>query len=142
MQDVHRTYGEDQIPEQHGREEALRRVLVAFVYRNPTIGYFQGLNFIAATLLNNFSSEEAAFWELCNLIEARLPVDFFARHCGGDSYPQVLCKNITEFIAELQDKMAKLNIALLGTVHMWFISLFTTKIQCKVARRPSCRSRI
>ena len=39
--------------------EPLRHVLQAIVIRNPTIGYCQGMNFIAARLLNCMKEEEA-----------------------------------------------------------------------------------
>ena len=41
----------------------LRNVLTAFVVRNPTVGYCQGVNFIAARLLCCMDEEEA-FWVL------------------------------------------------------------------------------
>jgi hypothetical protein len=44
-------------------EQQLRRVLSAYVKRNPTVGYCQGLNFIAAVLLTKLREEEA-FWVL------------------------------------------------------------------------------
>ena len=43
--------------------EPLRHVLYAIVIRNPTIGYCQGMNFIAARLLNCMREEEA-FWTM------------------------------------------------------------------------------
>ena len=43
----------------------LRNVLMCFVKRNAKIGYFQGMNFIAAHLLSQMRNEEYAFWTLC-----------------------------------------------------------------------------
>ena len=44
----------------------LRNVLYCFVLRNPTVGYCQGMNFIAGRLLQCFDEdEENAFWAMC-----------------------------------------------------------------------------
>jgi hypothetical protein len=43
--------------------EPLRNVLYSIVIRNPTIGYCQGMNFIAARLLYCMKEEEA-FWTM------------------------------------------------------------------------------
>ncbi|KAI8050591.1 rab-GTPase-TBC domain-containing protein, partial [Syncephalis plumigaleata] len=52
----------------------LRRVLTAYSWHNPTIGYCQGMNVMAATLLLVFpTSEENAFWTLVYLMEHIIP---------------------------------------------------------------------
>ena len=59
----------------------LRNVLYAFVNRNPTVGYCQGVNFIAARLLACMTEEEA-FWTLCQIIECYLPLDYYSNMVG------------------------------------------------------------
>ena len=56
------------------RRAALRRVLVAYAARNPTLGYCQAMNFVAAALLDALGGDEAAaFGALARLCEAIAP---------------------------------------------------------------------
>eukprot|EP00850_Spirogloea_muscicola_P009088 SM000050S17013 [mRNA] locus=s50:398100:404200:+ [translate_table: standard] len=47
---------------------ALRRILTAYARHNPTVGYCQGMNFLAGLLLL-LMPEENAFWTLCGIVE-------------------------------------------------------------------------
>jgi len=55
----------------------LKQVLVAYSRRNPEVGYCQGMNMIAASLLLIMPSEEDAFWVLCSIVERILPKTYF-----------------------------------------------------------------
>ena len=59
----------------------MRHVLTAFIMRNPTVGYCQGMNFLCARLLTCLD-EEQAFWVLCQIIEELLPLDYFSNLIG------------------------------------------------------------
>lgn len=59
----------------------MRNVLGAFITRNPSIGYCQGMNFLAARLLV-FLNEEEAFWTLTRMIEHILPIDNYSNLVG------------------------------------------------------------
>lgn len=56
----------------------LRRVLVAYSWRDPSIGYCQGMNLLAALLLLVYPDEEDAFWMLCSMLERVLPSDYYS----------------------------------------------------------------
>lgn len=46
----------------------MRRVLEAIAYALPEVGYCQGMNFIASTLIAVMDNEELAFWVFMRLI--------------------------------------------------------------------------
>lgn len=54
---------------------------MAYIKRNPTIGYCQGMNFVAGRLLKVLSEEEA-FWVMCCLLESILPLDYYSNMVG------------------------------------------------------------
>ena len=56
----------------------LRNILTAYTKRNPTVGYCQGMNFVAGRLLQVIEDEEEAFWVLASLIETILPLDYYS----------------------------------------------------------------
>jgi len=60
------------------RCRAAERILLAYSRHRPTVGYCQGLNFVAATLLRNLD-EQSAFVVFCGLLE-RLPVDLYSNN--------------------------------------------------------------
>lgn len=61
--------------------EAIRSVLCAFIMRNPSIGYCQGMNFLAQRLLVVLKEEEA-FWVLTQIIEQYVPLDNYCNLVG------------------------------------------------------------
>ena len=56
--------------------------MTAFVRRNATIGYSQGLNFIVARLLMVVEDQEKVFWIFTQIVETYLPGDFFLLFTG------------------------------------------------------------
>ena len=55
----------------------LRNILATYVKRNTRVGYLQGMNFIGCRLLEVMNEEEA-FWTMCQLSEAILPLGYYA----------------------------------------------------------------
>lgn len=58
------------------RSAAAERLLIAYSRHRPSVGYCQGLNFVAATLLQ-LLDEQSAFVVFCGLLE-RLPKDLYS----------------------------------------------------------------
>ncbi|XP_039976279.1 TBC1 domain family member 2A isoform X2 [Xiphias gladius] len=68
--------------------QQLRRILLAFSWQNPAIGYCQGLNRLAAIALLILQSEEDAFWCLVAVVEAIMPQDYYTKNLVAS---QCLC---------------------------------------------------
>ena len=72
IQDIARTYPRHLLfmdADGKGRE-ALFNILVSYSRFNPTVGYCQGMSYIAAILLMHHHKEEDAFWELASLLSS------------------------------------------------------------------------
>ncbi|KAK7916777.1 hypothetical protein WMY93_012538 [Mugilogobius chulae] len=63
--------------------EQLRRILLAFSWENPSIGYCQGLNRIAGLLLLVLKSEEDTFWALKAVVENIMPPEYYTPSLVG-----------------------------------------------------------
>ncbi|XP_051935701.1 TBC1 domain family member 2A isoform X2 [Hippocampus zosterae] len=57
--------------------QQLERILLAFSWHNPSVGYCQGLNRLAAIALVVLQSEEEAFWCLVAVVDAIMPEDYY-----------------------------------------------------------------
>ena len=84
--------------------EALRRVLQAFASFNPTIGYVQGMNFIAAGLLRVLP-EAAAFWMLVLVEQEYLPAHFGESMAGNHVDCRVLSRLTAEHLPRLSAQL-------------------------------------
>lgn len=77
--DTHRTFPTNVFFAGSGPGVAkLRRVLIAYSWRDPAIGYCQGMNLLAALLLLVYPDEEDAFWMLASVLERTLPSDYYS----------------------------------------------------------------
>ncbi|ORY35339.1 rab-GTPase-TBC domain-domain-containing protein [Naematelia encephala] len=104
----------------------LRRVLVAYSWHNPEVGYCQGMNMLAATLLLTHTDEEQAFWTLRSLIESLLPPQFFAPTLLGSRADQrVLDGLVAHFVPRVHAHLVKLGCELASLTFGWWLSLFT-----------------
>ncbi|KII84372.1 hypothetical protein PLICRDRAFT_362645 [Plicaturopsis crispa FD-325 SS-3] len=106
--------------------DKLRRVLIAYSRRNPTVGYCQGMNLITSTLLLVHADEEEAFWVLAAIIERLLPEHFFSPSLlPSRACPLVLLDYVQEYIPKLHAHLADLGVDLAAICFSWFLSLFT-----------------
>ena len=125
--DLHRTFSSDEAIYSHTSEEKMRRVLGAYIKRNPTVGYCQGLNFIVAILLNKLEEEEA-FWVLCQIIEWLLPIDYYTLMTGvivdQRWFEQMLKSNMPDVYEHLESQSWKVETY----ITQWFVWLFANTL--------------
>lgn len=104
----------------------LRRLLVAFSWYNPSTGYCQGMNNLAATLLLTHATEEEAFWVLVCLIEKILPSEYYTSHLLVSQADQrVLIELVSEHMPRLYAHITELGVDLPAITFAWFLSLYT-----------------
>jgi len=113
---------------------SLRRILVAYAFKNPVIGYTQSMNFLAG-ILKIFMDEEKAFWMLSYIVEELLPFTFHDRLVGAFIDLAVL-KNLT--VIELPALAAHLDTLCIDYgmfATQWFMCLFVISLPSETAFR-------
>ena len=76
--DLKRTFTDDK--EFTSRPEyisQMRNILASYAKRNSSVGYCQGMNYLAGMIVRVVENEEDAFWTFWNLFECILPIDYF-----------------------------------------------------------------
>jgi hypothetical protein len=145
--DLPRTGQERQID---GSSEKLRHVLTCYAQHNPTIGYCQSMNFVAAELLlahegaspKDFDgSEECSFWIMAAVVDD-LFTDYYDSHLSGlrvdiGVAEDLVRENLPRLAAHLEEHsvtLAPVLVELMMTlgilrlprevVHTWWTCLF------------------
>lgn len=104
----------------------LRRVLLAYSRRDPVIGYCQGMNNIAATLLLTYPTEEDAFFVLIAIVERLLPQSYFTIDLLTSRADQIVLKHfVRELCPRIDRKLTRLGADLEAITFGWFLSVFT-----------------
>ncbi|PIA38299.1 hypothetical protein AQUCO_02800169v1 [Aquilegia coerulea] len=120
-------------PEGHA---SLRRVLVAYSFRDSDVGYCQGLNYVAALLLLVMKTEEEAFWMLAVLLENVLVSDCYTDNLSGCHVEQrvfkdLLAKKCPRIAAHLE--AMEFDVSLVATE--WFLCLFSKSLPSETTMR-------
>lgn len=114
----------------------LRRILAAYSWYSPEVGYCQGMNNLAATLLLTHPSEEEAFWVLVCIIEKILPREYYTSHLLVSQADQrVLLDLIREVLPSLANHLEDLGVDLPAVTFAWFLSLYTDCLPVEVSIR-------
>lgn len=120
--DLHRSLPEHYYFKTTEGRTALRRVLTAFSWHNPSIGYCQSMNVIAAFLLL-YLEEEEAFYMITRITE--LFPDFYTIDMiGSVVYAHVFSHLIKKHFPKLHRHFDRISMDLSIVVLPWFLCLF------------------
>ncbi|XP_077746092.1 TBC1 domain family member 8B isoform X1 [Canis aureus] len=110
---------------------SLRRVLTAYAYKNPKIGYCQAMNILTSVLLL-YAKEEEAFWLLVAVCERMLP-DYFNRRIIGALVDQAVFEElIRDHLPQLTEHMT--DMTFFSSVSLsWFLTLFISVLPIESA---------
>lgn len=113
---------------------ALRRVLTAYSWKNPELGYCQAMNIVVAALLI-YSTEEQAFWLLHTLCS-----DFLPGYYSTTMYGTLLDQKVFESLVEqtmpiLSSHFQKTDLQLSLVSLPWFLSLYINSMPLVLAFR-------
>ncbi|XP_026094952.1 TBC1 domain family member 2B-like isoform X2 [Carassius auratus] len=114
-------------PDQDGIQK-LRNVLLAFSWRNPVIGYCQGLNRLAAIALL-YLEQEDAFWCLVAIVEVFMPHDYYTKTLLGSQVDQRVLKDLMyEKLPRLHAHFEYYKVDTSLITFNWFLVVFVDSV--------------
>ncbi|KAJ8248748.1 hypothetical protein GJAV_G00227310 [Gymnothorax javanicus] len=106
----------------------LRNVLLAFSWRNPDIGYCQGLNRLAAIALL-YLEEVDAFWCLVSIVEVFMPRDYYTKTLLGSQVDQRVFKDLmSEKLPRLHSHFEAHKVDFSLITFNWFLVVFVDSV--------------
>lgn len=114
--------------------ETLRRVLVAYSWKNRELGYCQAMNIVVAALLI-YMSEEQCFWLLDTLCERLLP-GYYTQSMAGTLLDQKVFENLVQTTMPiLHEHFSKHDMQLSVVTLPWLLSLYINSMPMVFAFR-------
>ena len=121
--DLHRTMPSHPLYQDEDGLNKLRRVLVAYSWKNQEIGYCQSLNVIAALLLC-FLNEEQTFWMTAQICEEILPDRYTPTMIGTMVDQQALQSLLETHIPDVAEHLEMVGVPLPLLTLPWFLCMF------------------
>uniref|UniRef100_A0A8C1XHL7 TBC1 domain family, member 2 n=1 Tax=Cyprinus carpio TaxID=7962 RepID=A0A8C1XHL7_CYPCA len=109
--------------------QKLERVLQAFSWQNPTIGYVQGLNRLAAIALLILQDEEDAFWCLEVIVDYIMPPHYYTKDLADQ---RVLKDLMSEKLPRLTAHLEALKVDVSLITVEWFLVLFVESLPARI----------
>ncbi|KAI9327546.1 rab-GTPase-TBC domain-containing protein [Obelidium mucronatum] len=106
---------------------SLRRVLYAYSFHDPEIGYCQAMNIVVSVLLI-YLTEEQAFWVLTVLSEKLLPSYYSTNMVGAVVDNQVFEQLVQKYMPMVTEHFKKYDIQLSVVCLPWFLTLFINSL--------------
>ncbi|KAL4813430.1 hypothetical protein BDW67DRAFT_168235 [Aspergillus spinulosporus] len=114
----------------------LKEVLLAYSRRNPEVGYCQGMNLIAGSLLLITPTAEDTFWLLASMIEKILPKHYYDHGLLASRADQVVLRQyISQVLPKLSAHLESLGVELEALTFQWFLSVFTDCLSAEALYR-------
>ncbi|CAM0141574.1 unnamed protein product [Umbelopsis sp. WA50703] len=114
--------------------DKLRRVLTAYSWKNPELGYCQAMNIVCSALLI-YMSEEQAFWTLGVLVDNFCP-GYYSTSMYGAMLDQIVFEHLVEKTMPILDShIKKIDVQLSIACLPWFLSLFINSMPLLYAFR-------
>ncbi|MCJ8735770.1 hypothetical protein PDJAM_G00251390 [Pangasius djambal] len=109
--------------------QQLQRVLLAFSWQNPAVGYCQGLNRLAAIALLVLQSEEEAFWCLVAIVQFLMPKDYYTKTLLGSQADQRVFKDfMAEKLPRLVAHLEEYSVDVSLVTFNWFMVVFVESL--------------
>ncbi|CAG8514123.1 8514_t:CDS:10 [Ambispora leptoticha] len=114
--------------------DTLRRVLTAYSWKDPELGYCQAMNIVASALLI-YMSEEQTFWTLSILCDRMLP-GYYSTSMYGAILDQIIFEHyVQKTMPILHEHLKKYDIQLSVACLPWFLSLYINSMPLLFAYR-------
>ncbi|XP_060035541.1 TBC1 domain family member 2B isoform X2 [Erinaceus europaeus] len=108
--------------------QKLRNVLLAFSWRNPDIGYCQGLNRLVAVALL-YLEQEDAFWCLVAIVEVFMPRDYYTKTLLGSQVDQRVFRDLmSEKLPRLHAHLEQHRVDYTLITFNWFLVVFVDSV--------------